>query len=416
MASGGVFTAEASRSFSIHIAMVGSLANMPSAGHSYIISAKRTALGRVGGLHRSRRIEALAAPVVAAVLDDSGLEAGAVDEVILGNTMQGGNPARLIGLAAGLPETASAITIDRQCASGLDAIVAGCRSIESGEAEVVIAGGAESISTAPWRIAKPKSLYQTPHFIGLEAATEETGEDAQLFEASEVLSQRLNISRDQQDQWALRSHLKANAAQDKRTFLGEIVPLRGNAEEARDQSAGVDPSLDELTALPPFLPPTGTLTPGNTSSMHDGAAIVAIVSEAVWQKLGKPPALRFVAGVSQGVVHGNEAGAPMEAMKKLYGRLEGFNTKDIGLVELNENSAAQAIAFSSSLGLEDDLVNPDGGAIVRGNPLAAAGAVLVVRLFTRMVRQRDDTKKANFGIATLGAIGGIGVAAMFEAI
>lgn len=388
---------------------------MPIAGHSYIVGARRTALGRIGGLHRARRIEALTAPVVAAVLEDSGLEPGTVDEIILGNTMQGGNPARLIGLAAGLPETASAITVDRQCASGLDAILAACRTIETGEADVIVAGGAESISTAPWRIAKPKSLYQLPHFIGMDTSAEDTEEEPQLYEASEMLSQNLNISRDQQDQWSLRSHLRANAAQDKRSFVGEIVPLRGNAEEARDQSAGLDPSLDELSGLPPFLPPTGTLTPGNTSTMHDGAAVVAVVSEAVWRKLGEPAALRFVAGASQGVVHGNEAGAPIEAMKKLYGRLEGFNTKDIGLVELNESSAAQAIAFTSSLGIEDNLVNPDGGAVVRGHAMAAAGAVLVVRLFTRMVRQRE-TGGAKYGIATLGAIGGIGVAALFEAV
>lgn len=388
---------------------------MPSAGHAYIIAARRTALGRIGGLHRARRIEALAAPVVAAALEDSSLAPSAVDEIILGNTLQGGNPARLIGLAAGLPETVSAFTIDRQCASGLDAILTACRTIENGDADVIVAGGAESASTAPWRIAKPRSLYQLPHFMGLEPTTEERSDDPQLFEAAELLSQRLDISRYQQDEWALRSHLKASAAQEKRRFVGEIVPLRGNAEEARDQSAGHDPSMDELAALSPFLPPTGTLTPGNTSAMHDGAAVVIVVSEAIWQKLGKPPALRFVAGASQGVVHGNEAGAPVEAMQKLYSRLQGFNTKDIGLVELNESSAAQAIAFSSLLGIEEDLINPDGGAIVRGHSMAAAGAVLVVRLFTRMVRQRD-TAQANFGIAALGAIGGIGLAALFEAI
>jgi len=395
--------------------MAGSLANMPSAGPSYIIAARRTALGRVGGLHRNRRIEALAAPIVTAVLEDGGLDASEVDEIILGNSMQGGNPARLIGLAAGLPETVSAITIDRQCASGLDAILAACRTVERGEASVIIAGGAESISTAPWRIAKPKSLYQLPHFIGVEPRAEDNNEDPQLFEASELLSQRLEISRDQQDQWSLRSHLKAGMAQEKRKFVGEIVPLRGNAEEARDQSAGLDPSLDDLTSMQPFLPPSGTLTPGNTSAMHDGAAIVAVVSQEVWRRLGEPPALRCVMGVSQGVVVGNEAGAPIEAMKKLYSRLNGFNTKDIGLVELNESSAAQAIAFTSTLGIEDDLVNPDGGAVVRGHPLAAAGAVLVVRLFTRMVRQPEEGR-AKYGIAALGALGGIGVAAMFEAI
>lgn len=388
---------------------------MPSAGHSYIIAARRTALGRIGGLHRARRIDALTAPVVTAVLEDSGLGPGAVEEIILGNSMQGGNPARLIGLAAGLPETVSALTIDRQCASGLDAIVSACRTIENGEAGVIIAGGAESASTAPWRIAKPRSLYQLPHFMGTEPTADDGGEDASLFEASERLCHRLNISRYQQDEWALRSHLKASAALEKRRFVGEIVPLRANAEEARDQSAGLDPSMDELAALPPFVPPEGTLTPGNTSAMHDGAAIVMVVSEAVWEQLGKPPALRFVAGVSQGVVHGNEADAPIEAMQKLYSRLKGFNTKDIGLVELNESSAAQAIAFSSSLGIEEDLINPDGGAIVRGHAMAAAGAVLVVRLFTRMVRHRAPAGPS-FGIAALGAIGGIGVAALFEAI
>lgn len=388
---------------------------MPSAAHSYIIAARRTALGRIGGLHRARRIDALTAPVVAAVLEDSGLEASAVDEIILGNTMQGGNPARLIGLAAGLPETISALTIDRQCASGLDAIIAACRTVENGEANVIIAGGAESASTAPWRIAKPRSLYQLPQFVGNEPTSDEGGDDPSLFEASELLSQRLNISRHQQDEWALRSHLKASAAHENRKFVGEIVPLRGNAEEARDQSTGLDPSMDELAALSPFVPPHGTLTPGNTSAMHDGAAIVMVVSETIWQQLGKPAALRFVAGVSQGVVHGNEAAAPIEAMQKLYGRLKGFNTKDIGLVELNESSAAQAIAFSSSLGIEEDLINPDGGAIVHGHAMAAAGAVLVVRLFTRMVRQREPAG-ASFGIAALGAVGGIGVAALFEAI
>lgn len=388
---------------------------MPSAGRSYIIAARRTALGRIGGLHRTRRIDALTVPVVAAVLEDSGLAPSPVDEIILGNTMQGGNPARLIGLASGLPETVSALTVDRQCASGLDAIVAACRTIENGEASAIIAGGAESASTAPWRIAKPRSLYQLPQFMGSEPTADEGSEDPSLFEASEMMCQRLHISRYQQDEWALRSHLKASAAHEMRRFVGEIVPLRGNAEEARDQSAALDPSMDELAALPPFVPPEGTLTPGNTSAMHDGAAIVLVVSEAIWQQLGKPPALRFVAGVSQGVVHANEAGAPIEAMQKLYSRLKGFNTKDIGLVELNESSAAQAIAFSSALGIEEDLINPDGGAIVRGHAMAAAGAVLVVRLFTRMVRHREPGG-AGFGIAALGAIGGIGVAAMFEAI
>ncbi len=144
---------------------------------AYIIAARRSALGRVGGLHRNRRIEDLAAPVVRAALADAGLGPEAVDEILIGNATQGGNPARLIALAAGLPETSAAATLDRQCGSGLDAIIAACRTIGGGEADVIVAGGAESLSTAPWRVAKPKSIYQTPHFIGIEpAAAEESAE------------------------------------------------------------------------------------------------------------------------------------------------------------------------------------------------------------------------------------------------
>lgn len=240
-------------------------------------------------------------------------------------------------------------------------------------------------------------------------------EEPHLFEASEMLSQRLNIAREQQDAWALKSHLKAEAAREARKFVGEIVPLRTNPEETRDQSAATGASPEDFAAEPPWLPPEGRLTAANTSAMHDGAAMTIVVSEGVWEELGRPPALRLVTGVSQGVAPDNEAGAPMEATRKLYDRLEGFNPKDIGLVELSETSAAQAIAFSSSLGLEEDLVNPDGGAVVRGHPFAAAGAVLVVRLFSRMVRQRGEGR-LQYGIAALGAIGGLGVAALFEAV
>ncbi len=410
--------------------------NQPCA---YIVAARRSALGNVGGLHRSRRIEQLTAPVVTAALDDCGIDAARVEDIIIGNALQGGNPARIIALSAGLPETAAATTIDRQCASGLDAIVAACRSISAGEASIVVAGGAESVSTAPWRIAKPRSLYQIPHFLSVEPATADEAEEPVLFEASEDLSRKLNISRDQQDAWALKSYLKAAAARDARRFVGEIVPLRANAEEARDQSAVVDPSLEELSQLSPFLPPEGTLTPGNTSAMHDGAAIAVVVSENVWQELGRPRALRLIASASAGVAPHDEATAPVEAMQKLYGRMNGFNPKDIGVVELSESSAAQAIAFGSSLGLDDAILNPDGGAVVRGHPFAAAGAVLVVRLFTDMIRGcaqgaggreheeacapvngsggKDGRKPPpRYGVAALGAIGGIAVATLFEAV
>lgn len=386
---------------------------MPLAS-AYIIAARRTALGRVGGLHRNRRIEDLAAPVVRAALADAGLEPQSVDEILIGNATQGGNPARIIALAAGLPETAAAATLDRQCGSGLDAIIAACRTIGDGDADVIVAGGAESLSTAPWRVAKPKSIYQTPHFIGIEPAAAEESAEAQPLDAGEDLVRRLGIGRMQQDAWALRSHLRAEAARTGKSFVGEIVPLRANAEEARDESA-VEPALEDLERMAPLVPPTGTLTRGNTSLLHDGAAVVVIVSDKVWQEIGRPRALRLVASAAQGVAPDDEASAPMSAVKKLYGRLSGFNPKDIGAFELSESSAAQAIAFAAELGVEDDRLNADGGAVVRGHPFGAAGAVLVVRLFTRMARARSE-QTPRLGVAALGALGGLGLAGLFEAV
>ena len=385
----------------------------PSAS-AYIIAARRTALGRIGGLHKSRRIEDLTAPVITAALKDCGIASSQVDEIIIGNASEGANPARLIALAAGLPETAGAQTIDRQCGSGLDAIIAAVRAIDAGQANVIVAGGAEAISTAPWRIAKPKNVHQTPHFIGLEPLTSDTSDEPQVLEASEDMARKLGITRAQQDAYTVRAHLKAEAARSARRFVGEIALLRAHPDEGRDQSAA-EPSPQDLEKLLPFLSPSGTLTSGNTSAMHDGAAIVVVVSEEMWKTLGSPPALKLVASAARGVAPDDEGAAPIEAVKKLYGRLNGFNTKDIGVVELSETSAAQAIALTAELGVDDKILNPDGGAIVRGHPLGAAGAVLVVRLFSRMVRDKGPSRP-RFGVATLGTIGGMGLAALFEAV
>lgn len=381
---------------------------------AYIIAARRTAIGRVGGLHKNRRLEELCAPVIAAALHDSGLDPAQVDEIIIGNSSEGGNPARLIALAAGLPETASASTIDRQCGSGLDAILAAIRMVAAGEAEVVAAGGAEAISMAPWRIAKPRSIYQTPHFMRLQAQFGEQGDGPPLIEAAEALWLRLGINREQQDAYALRSHLKAEVARNAKRFINEIVPMRANPAEARDQSA-IEPDLKDLAQLAPYLPPDGTLTPGNTSTIHDGAAIAIVVSQRIWDSLAKPHALRLVASTAQGVRPDNEPSAPIEAMKKLNNRLNGYKPADFGVIEMSESSAAQVIALAKSLELDEDLVNPDGGAIARGHPFGAASAVLVTRLFTRMARNKDaDCPK--LGVATLGVVGGMGLAALFESV
>jgi acetyl-CoA C-acetyltransferase len=362
------------------------MTSAPVLGPAYIVAARRTALGRPGGLHKSRRIESLTAPVVLAALEDASLEPSAVDEIIFGNTTAGSNPARIIGLAAGLGEGVPALTVDRQCASGLDAILLGARAVALGEARVVVAGGGESLSTAPWRVARPKSLFQTPRFLGL----------------------------DRQDAYALQSHLKAERATGERRFVREIVPLRMAAGEARDESAEVE-SLQDLAELVPIVPPDGTHTHGNVSALQEGAAIAVIVADEVWTTLGRPRAMRLAASVTQGVGASEEARAPVAALEKLMRTNSGFSRDKLALVEMSEISAAQALAVRDAFALEEDELSPDGGALVRGYPLGAASAVSLVRLFTRMVRSSEASQRP-YGAVTQGAIGGLGVAALFEAV
>jgi acetyl-CoA C-acetyltransferase len=385
---------------------------MPSQS-AYIVAARRTAIGRVGGLHKSRRIEELCAPLVGVALQDSGLDPARVDELFVGNATQGGNPARLIALAAGLPETTPAASIDRQCGSGLEAILAAARAIKLGDAHAVIAGGAEAISMAPWRVAKPRNLQQLPRFLGYEPGAGEERDVPAHVESAEVLAARLGIGRAEQDAYALRSHLKAEQAREHKRFVGEIAPLRANPEEARDQSS-VAPDFKDLAQLAPYMAPDGTLTPGNTSSLHDGAAVSVVVSHDVWNSLGKPRGLRLVAHAARGVAPDEEASAPIEALRSLQARFKGYKASDIGQIEMSESSAAQAIAVIRTLELDEELVNPDGGALARGHPFGAASSVLVTRLFTRMAR--GESKGRSLGIATLGVAGGMGLAALFEAV
>ena len=388
------------------------MTSAPVLGPAYIIAARRTALGRPGGLHKSRRIESLTSPVVLAALEDAGLEPGAVDEIIFGNTTAGGNPARIIGLAAGLGEGVPALTVDRQCASGLDAILLGARAVALSEARVVVAGGGESLSTAPWRVARPKSLFQTPRFLGLEP--EDGAAAPHSVTASETLARRLGIGRERQDAYALQSHLKAERAAGERRFVREIVPLRMAAGEARDESAEVE-SLQDLAELVPIVPPDGTHTHGNISAPQEGAAIAVIVAQEVWAALGRPHAMRLAGGVTQGVGASEEARAPVAALEKLMRTNSGFSRDKLALVEMSETYAAQALAVRDAFDLAEEELSPDGGALVRGYPLGAASAVSLVRLFTRMVRSPEAGQRP-YGAVTQGAIGGLGVAALFEAV
>ncbi|MEZ5843024.1 MAG: thiolase family protein [Hyphomicrobiaceae bacterium] len=382
------------------------------ASRAYIIAARRSANGRIGGLHRTRRLAALAAPVIAAALADARIDPDDVDTMLLGNTTESANPARAIALAAGIAETANAVTIDQGSASGLAAILSGIQAIDQGDAEIVIAGGAESVSTAPWRIARPLNPIQLPRIIAPEPLGATTPDASFSIEAGERLASAYALSRETQDRLAVESRARADQARTERRFVGEIVPIRVSAEESRDQGpAQLD--ADEMAEAEPLIDPDGTLTLANVAHSHDGAAFVVIVSRTVWERLGRPAALRLVASAGRGVRPGEEATAPIAAVEKLYGRLNGFDRTAISRFELAETSAAQALAFARALALDESAVNPDGGSLARGHPLGASGAVLVVRLFSALARHKQQDG-GSYAIAAQEAAGGLGIAAMFR--
>ncbi|MFP4537604.1 MAG: thiolase family protein [Dichotomicrobium sp.] len=372
-----------------------------------IIAARRTAIGAVGGLHRARPVETLGAAAVAAALADSGLAAADIGEVIMGNAAGGGgNPARLIALSAGLPQAVPAMTIDRQCASGLDAIATGARLIASGAVKAVIAGGAESPSTAPWRVEKPSSLYrELPRFFSEARFAPGAAGDRQMIEAAETVARERGISRQEQDACALASHERAVAAMRAGHFDPEIARVGGAAERDEGPKPSLSPKL--LARAAPLLP-DGTVTPGNSCPVSDGAAAVVIVSPALHARLGKPPGLAFLDAASSGVDPGRLGLAAIPAVERLRAGL-GDRWSEIAAIEFNEAFASQVLATIGALALPGSIVNSQGGAIALGHPYGASGAILVVRLFTRMVREGAG----GLGLAMLAAAGGLGTAAVF---
>ncbi|MEZ5776577.1 MAG: thiolase family protein [Hyphomicrobiaceae bacterium] len=382
---------------------------------AYLVAARRTAIGRIGGIHRNRRVEDLATALVAPLLADARLGPGDIDEVVLGNAAAGSNPARLVALSAGLADTVPAITLDQQCASGLAAILQAFRTIAAGEASIVLAGGAESLSTAPWRVARPRTAGQLPRFLGFGATNAAEADAPILVEAAEALAQKFQITRPRQDDYAAESRERAGREAAERSLRDEIVSLKVAASEVRDEALTASHGLGDLADLPTFFEPDGTVTPGNSTAMHDGAALALVVDAAVWEGLGRPPAIRLLASATTGTPPGAEAEAPIAAVARLKSRLNGSAALVGGLVELGETSAAQAIAFADSLGIDAAHINPHGGGLTRGHPYGAAGAVLAVRMFSHLARhRRPDTP--SHGTVVLGAIGGLGTAALFEAV
>jgi acetyl-CoA C-acetyltransferase len=380
-----------------------------------VIAARRTAIGKLGGLHRHRRVEMLAALVIRAILDDAGIADEEVDEVVIGNAVGGGgNPARLIALTAGLPDSVAAVTIDRQCASGLDAIVIGAGMIASGSADIVLAGGAESASTAPWRVAKPANLYaDMPAFYSQPVFSPAERGDPCMVEAAETVARRYGISRERQDRFALESHRRAIQAREA-GLDGEIVPLGTGPEEKRDEGPRPSLSAELLARMPPLIGPDGTVTAGNSCQINDGAAMVMLVSEAVWRRLGSPPGLAFCGAASAGIAPDIPSLAAVSAAQKLCVKT-GSGISDFAAIEFNEAFAAQVLASIEALEIDPARLNISGGSLAYGHPYGASGAILATRLFTRLARQ-GKAGAADAGLAMIAAAGGVGVAALFRTI
>ena len=376
-----------------------------------IVMAKRTPIGRMGGQLSQLEPEELLAPLIRQIVSETSLPADSIDDCIIGNVVgPGGNIARVAALEAGLPVTVPGVTVDRQCGSGLEAIHIAARLIQSGAGDVYLAGGVESTSRAPWRMAKPRTLAEAPRLYTRAKFTPAAYGDPDMGIAAENVAQKFSISRAEQDRYALRSHEKAVRSQQTGRFEQEILPLQvGGARVTADECPRADTSLDKLQKLPPVFLQEGTVTAGNACPLNDGAALVLMMSSRKCAELKLRPILRIVDTQVVGVDPQYLGIGPVPAVRKLLER-QRLRIDDLDIVEFNEAFAAQVLASLKELHIPEEKVNPGGGALALGHPYGASGAILVTRLCAEMLH-----KPYTRGIATLGIGGGLGMAVLVEA-
>ena len=390
-----------------------------------IVDALRTPIGRYGGVISTVRPDDLAAHVIRAAVDRNELDPASVDEVYMGCANQAGednrNVARMASLLAGLPVEVPAATVNRLCASGLEAVVQGSRQIRLGDADLVLAGGVESMSRAPLAALKPERAFARGNvelvdttigwrFINprFEHSTESMGE------TGENVAERYGISREDQDAFALESHRRAVAASEAGRLDNEIITVDAPQPKGdpvtihSDEGPRPDTSLERLASLRPVFREGGTVTAGNSSQLNDGAACLVLASEEKAEQLGKEPLARIVSGASAGVDPAYMGIGPVPATRKALDRA-GLSNDDIHLVELNEAFASQVLASMRELGFEHDRLNVNGGAIAIGHPLGCSGARLIGTLAWELRR-----RGGRFGVATMCIGVGQGMAAVVE--
>jgi acetyl-CoA C-acetyltransferase len=379
-----------------------------------IAAALRTPIGRVNGSLSTVEPASLAALVIERIIADLGIDRSEVDDVLIGNAANSaGNLARLAALEAHLPVSIPGVTVDRQCGSGLEAIILAARQVQAGEGRFYLAGGTESASRAHIRLRPPlargeelqpvKRARMAPDFIG----------DPDMGVAAENVATACGVSRERQDLFALESHRRAVAAEAAGRFAREIVPVPTQAGSVvTDECPRANASAETLARLKPVFVPGGTVTAGNACPINDGAAIVLVTSLAEARRLGVPFALQFIDAATAGVDPNLLGLGPVPAMEKLRARNPELDLADIDFIEFNEAFASQVLGSLDRLDISPARVNRDGGAIALGHPYGASGAVLVVRLFSQMLAPGSGKQ----GLAMMGIGGGMGVVAHFSSI
>ncbi|WP_338868653.1 thiolase family protein [Myxococcus stipitatus] len=394
---------------------------------AFIVDAVRTPIGRFRGALKSVRPDDLAAHVLRAVLQRNALDGSRVDEVFLGCANQAGednrNVARMALLLAGVPTSVPGVTVNRLCASGLEAVIQGCRMIQVGEADIVLAGGVESMTRAPWSMPKPEDGFASGKWEAWDTALGWRYPNprlAHLFpleqmgETAENVAHKWGISREAQDGFALASHRKAVAAQTTGAFAQELVALEVPQPKGppvrveADEGPRAETSLEKLSTLKPAFRPDGSVTAGNSSTLNDGATALLLMSEKALRDTGARPMARYVSSASVGVDPRYMGVGPVPATRKALARA-GWSLDSVDLVELNEAFAAQALACLRDLELPMERVNVHGGGIALGHPLGSSGARILTTLVHAMKRQ--DAKR---GLATLCVGVGQGLAMTVE--
>jgi 3-oxoadipyl-CoA thiolase len=393
-----------------------------------ILSAVRTPIGRYGGSLKDIRPDDLAALVITEAVCRADIDPGAVEDVILGCANQAGednrNVARMALLLAGLPVHVAGQTVNRLCGSGMQAINSAAQTIQTGMGDILVAGGVESMTRSPFVLSKADSafsrnmnLYDTTlgwRFVNPRLSA--MHHPYSMGETAENVATRYEISRADQDAFALRSHQRAVAAQQSGWFAPEIIPVtipqkRGEAVVvAIDEHPRADTTLGKLAALKPQFRKDGSVTAGNSSGINDGAAALVLTSLSLTQKLGLRPRARIVASAVAGVDPAYMGLGPIPATRKVLQRT-GLTLQDMDLIELNEAFAVQALQCTRELGIDEEKLNVNGGAIALGHPLGCSGARIVVTLLHELER-RDG----RYGLATMCIGVGQGIATIIERI